>query len=97
MADPAGRRLEFIHGGRPQGALEWSLTGEHNALNALAATAVAEAAGVPAAEAIAALADFGGVKKRMELLGQGYDIAVYDDFAHHHTDLRLFLQGHRGD
>ena len=95
MADPAGRRLEFIHGGRPQGALEWSLTGEHNALNALAAIAAAEAAGVPAAEAIAALAAFGGVKKRMELLGQGNDITVYDDFAHHPTAIRLTLQGLR--
>lgn len=95
MTDPAGRRLEFIHDGRPQGALEWSLTGEHNALNALAAIATAEAAGVPAAKAIEALAAFGGVKKRMELLGQSNDITVYDDFAHHPTAIRLTLQGLR--
>lgn len=81
--------------GRDLGSVRWTLTGEHNRRNALAALAAAEHAGVPAAEGIAALSRFGGVKRRMELRGTVRGIRVYDDFAHHPTAIATTLAGLR--
>lgn len=67
------------------GTARLELPGEHNRMNALAAVAAARHAGVPPKHAIAALAEFRGVKRRMELRGTVRGIAVYDDFAHHPT------------
>jgi len=81
--------------GQEQGTVSWTLSGEHNRRNALAALAAAEHAGVPVAEGIAALSRFGGVKRRMELRGTVRDIKVYDDFAHHPTAIATTLAGLR--
>lgn len=78
-----------------QGTLNWSLTGQHNQLNALAAIAAAHHVGVLPAIAIAALAKFANVKRRMELRGRVNGIAVYDDFAHHPTAIATTLAGLR--
>ena len=82
-------------GGAELGTVRWTLTGEHNRSNALAALAAAEHAGVPPAEGIAALSRFGGVKRRMELRGTVRGIKVYDDFAHHPTAIATTLAGLR--
>jgi len=81
--------------GVPQGTVNWSLTGEHNRMNALAAIAAARHVGVPAAQAIAALEKFENVKRRMELRGTVNGIAVYDDFAHHPTAIATTVAGLR--
>jgi UDP-N-acetylmuramate: L-alanyl-gamma-D-glutamyl-meso-diaminopimelate ligase len=59
--------------------------GPHNRANALAAVAAARHAGVPPVVALAALARFGGVKRRLEVRGTVRGVTVYDDFAHHPT------------
>jgi UDP-N-acetylmuramate: L-alanyl-gamma-D-glutamyl-meso-diaminopimelate ligase len=61
----------------------------------LAAIAAARHAGVPAAHAIAALAEFQGVKRRMQVRGTVRDVTVYDDFAHHPTAITTTLAGLR--
>lgn len=71
------------------------LAGRHNALNATAALAAARLAGVPMDAALAALADFKGVKRRLELRGSVAGIAVYDDFAHHPTAIAATLSALR--
>ncbi len=81
--------------GEAQGTVEWSLTGEHNRLNALAAIAAARHVGVPLAQAIESLAKFNNVKRRMELRGVVNDVAVYDDFAHHPTAIATTVAGLR--
>ncbi len=81
---------------KPQGMVQWDLLGEHNQLNALAAIAAARHAGVPVAAAIAALAEFRNVKRRLEARGTVNNITVYDDFAHHPTAIRATLAGLRG-
>ena len=58
------------------------MPGRHNAANALAAIAATRAAGVPVAEAVAALASFAGLARRYEVLGQANGVTVIDDFAH---------------
>jgi UDP-N-acetylmuramate--alanine ligase len=56
--------------------------GRHNAQNALAAIAAARAAGVPLAEAAAALEGFVGLRRRFETVGTAHGITIIDDFAH---------------
>ena len=77
------------------GTVEWALTGEHNRMNAVAAIAAARHVGVPAEQAIKALAAFENVKRRMELRGTVNQIAVYDDFAHHPTAIATTVAGLR--
>jgi len=81
--------------GAAVGRLEFSQTGRHNRLNALAALAAARHAGVPVAEGLRALATFRGVRRRMELRGRVGGIAVYDDFAHHPTAIATTVDGLR--
>ena len=85
----------FPQHGKSVARVEWSLTGTHNQLNALAAIAAAHHVGVAPAVAAAALTRFQNVRRRMELRGMVRGIAVYDDFAHHPTALRTTLDGLR--
>lgn len=77
------------------GALTWSLTGQHNIKNALVALAGAQSVGVEPEHALAALNQFAGVKRRMELRGAVNGVTVYDDFAHHPTAIATTLGGLR--
>ena len=77
------------------GKVNWSQTGGHNVDNALAAIAAARHAGVPVDVACRALAEFNGVKRRMELRGEAAGVRVYDDFAHHPTAIATTLDGLR--
>ena len=81
--------------GRESGTVRWDLLGRHNVMNALAAIAAAEAAGVAPCEAIAALATFRSAKRRLELVGERAGIKVYDDFAHHPSAIATTLAGLR--
>ena len=81
--------------GTVAGKLAFSQSGRHNRLNALAALAAARHVGVPVAQGLAALASFGGVRRRMELRGRVNGIALYDDFAHHPTAIATTLDGLR--
>jgi UDP-N-acetylmuramate: L-alanyl-gamma-D-glutamyl-meso-diaminopimelate ligase len=88
-------KFVVMEGGKPLGTVQWELLGAHNAENALAAIGAARHAGVPVARAIAALSEFRGVKRRMELRGEVRGIAVYDDFAHHPTAIAYTIDGLR--
>ncbi len=87
--------FEVQQQGRPVARVQWSLTGVHNQLNALAAIAAAEHVGVAPEVAARALADFQNVKRRMEVRGTANGITVYDDFAHHPTAIRTTVDGLR--
>lgn len=73
------------------GTVNWQLIGEHNIHNALAAIAASRHAGVTPKHAITSLAAFRGVKRRLEICYQKNDIMVYDDFAHHPTEIAATL------
>jgi UDP-N-acetylmuramate--alanine ligase len=76
--------------------VELQVPGEHNVLNALAALAALRAAGVPVEEAAPALANFSGAGRRFESHGRTEGGAeVYDDYAHHPTEVRATLAGAR--
>ena len=87
--------FEVLRAGKAVARVEWTLSGVHNQLNALAAVAAAEHVGVAPSTAAAALGKFRNVKRRMELRGTVNQIAVYDDFAHHPTAIRTTLDGLR--
>lgn len=77
------------------GLIKWRLHGEHNKMNALNAIAAARHVGVTPEVSISALAEFKGVKRRLEVIYEDASTVVYDDFAHHPTAIRTTLQGLR--
>jgi UDP-N-acetylmuramate: L-alanyl-gamma-D-glutamyl-meso-diaminopimelate ligase len=81
--------------GSPVGQVRWGLIGGHNVDNALAAIAAARHAGVPPEVACAALGEFRGIKRRMEVRGVVGGVTVYDDFAHHPTAIATTIEGLR--
>ncbi|WP_341893146.1 UDP-N-acetylmuramate:L-alanyl-gamma-D-glutamyl-meso-diaminopimelate ligase [Variovorax sp. YR752] len=87
--------FDVLRGSLKIARVEWSLLGEHNQLNALAAIAAAEHVGVAPEVAARALASFENVRRRLELRGEVGDIKVYDDFAHHPTAMRTTVNGLR--
>ena len=87
--------FDILRGGRALGRLRWAQSGEYSRLNAVAAIAAAHHAGVEAAAAIEALAQFKGVRRRMEQRGVARGVTVFDDFAHHPTAIRVTLEGLR--
>lgn len=87
--------FSVIFAGKELGTIRWSLLGEHNRSNALAAIAAARHAGVDPAVACSALGSFDNVKRRMELRGTAAGVTVYDDFAHHPTAIATTVAGLR--
>jgi UDP-N-acetylmuramate: L-alanyl-gamma-D-glutamyl-meso-diaminopimelate ligase len=75
--------------------LEMQLAGEHNALNASAAAALASGQGIAKDAIVAALASFKSVKRRLEVRAQIGGITIIDDFAHHPTAIRETLRALR--
>lgn len=76
-------------------SLDLQVPGRHNALNAAAAFAVALELGVDPGIAAAALAHFSGASRRFELKGEARGVRVFDDYAHHPTEVRAALAAAR--
>ena len=93
------QRFEVLFRGQPAGLVQWSLSGAHNQLNALAAIAAAEHLGVDPRQAAEALGLFHSVRRRLEVRGRvargSGEVVVYDDFAHHPTAIRSTVDGLR--
>ena len=91
--------FQVMHKEQAVAQVNWSLTGVHNQMNALAAIAAAAHVGVAPAQAAQALGQFENVRRRMELRGSvgsgAQAIQVFDDFAHHPTAIRTTLDGLR--
>ncbi|MDW5264943.1 MULTISPECIES: UDP-N-acetylmuramate:L-alanyl-gamma-D-glutamyl-meso-diaminopimelate ligase [Acidobacteriaceae] len=75
--------------------LSLPMAGQHNALNATAAAALAAGQGVPVEAIIEALATFRSVKRRLEVSSIVEGITIIDDFAHHPTAIRETLRALR--
>lgn len=86
-----GARFELWHRDQKLGVVKWSMVGDHNVRNALAAVAAAHEVGVPIDAVISGLKSFKGVKRRLEVRGVVNGITVYDDFAHHPTAIAATL------
>lgn len=95
---PAGKEPELIPFSAtapgPEG-LDLSVPGAHNRRNARAAVGALIAAGFDAGRAAAALGGFGGVRRRQELKGICDGARVYDDYAHHPTEVEASIDAFR--
>ncbi|PND59042.1 UDP-N-acetylmuramate--L-alanine ligase [Mycobacterium sp. ENV421] len=74
-----------------QRVLRLAVPGRHMALNALGALLAAVEAGAPIDEVLDGLAGFEGVRRRFELVGTADGVRVFDDYAHHPTEVRAAL------
>ena len=90
-----GSEFDVLFNSKKISSAKWSMFGEHNMQNALAAIAAARHVGVPAEMSVDSLSTFKGIKRRMEVRGVVKNITVYDDFAHHPTAIRVTLDGLR--
>ena len=75
--------------------VEWSLVGEHNARNAVAAVAVADYFGVGLRTSLVALSEFVGPRRRFETKGHPSGVWVVDDYGHHPTEVGATLRAAR--
>ena len=91
----AAETAEFSHGAPGPDSLDLSVPGAHNVLNARACLAALGAAGFDLDEAGAALSDFRGVRRRLEVKGERSGVRIYDDYAHHPTEVRAALSALR--
>jgi UDP-N-acetylmuramate--alanine ligase len=93
----AGRAQHVIDGEQIDNTAELQLPvpGRHNVANARAAIAAVTAAGVDAGDAANALKSFPGVARRFERKGERNGAAIYDDYAHHPTEVAATLQAAR--
>jgi len=79
LPDGVGFTVEF---GKQRQEVELHVPGRHNAMNGLAALGAVHALGIPLDQAVAALARFAGLKRRLETVGTAGGVTVIDDFAH---------------
>lgn len=95
--EPSGSvtRFRVRRDGMPFGEFDVPLLGVHNVRNALAAVAVATEIGISQERIAAGLRLFGGVRRRLEVVGTEDGVIVYDDFAHHPTAVAETLAGLR--
>ena len=87
--------FEILNDGNTLGEFRLKIPGRHNVLNATAAVALAIEEGISADTARKAVAEFEGVKRRFEFVGEKKGVMVFDDYAHHPTEATATLLGFR--
>lgn len=93
LATPRPGGFDLMVGGGASASFALRVPGRHNVLNATAALALCHTAlGIALGELAAPLASFRGVRRRQELLGTPGGISLYDDFAHHPTEVGATLE-----
>jgi len=92
---PDGTRYTAVLDGTELGPVHIQLPGTHMALNSAAALLAGLELGLPAAGLIAGLGRFGGVRRRFELKGVAAGVRVFDDYAHHPTEVAAQLRAAR--
>jgi UDP-N-acetylmuramate--alanine ligase len=95
LTQALGTRFRVHVGGEDFGECALAVPGRHNVQNALAAIAVGVALGLDPRVLARALAPFGGVGRRFEILNPGGDPLVVDDYAHHPTEIAATLTAAR--
>jgi UDP-N-acetylmuramate--alanine ligase len=95
VLDGSGGRFTAVSDGEALGPVMLGVPGRHNALNAAGALAAALTLGLPFPEVAAGLGGFGGARRRFELKGVVRGVRVFDDYAHHPTEVRAALSAAR--
>jgi UDP-N-acetylmuramate--alanine ligase len=86
---------QVVHRDRVLDPIRLNVPGRHNVQNSLAAIAVAGHLGVAPGAIRTGLASFSGVKRRFQYIGEARGIKVFDDYAHHPTEIRATLASAR--
>ena len=81
--------------GKRLGEIVLSIPGKHNILNALAAIAVGMSCGLEFAAIAGSLQPFRGVQRRFQKVGEINNVQIYDDYAHHPTELKTTIAAAR--
>jgi UDP-N-acetylmuramate--alanine ligase len=84
-------RFEVVAGGRRLGAVSLRVPGAYNAVNAAGALAVGMAIGLPFRDMVRGIEEFTGARRRFEFKGIARGVRVFDDYAHHPTELRALI------
>ncbi|WP_098959106.1 UDP-N-acetylmuramate--L-alanine ligase [Pseudonocardia sp. N23] len=92
--DGPGARVRARHRG-VELAVRLAVPGEHMAMNALGALLAGVELGAPVDTLLEGLAGFDGVRRRFEYKGRAAGVAVYDDYAHHPTEVAATLRAAR--
>ncbi|MBQ6058949.1 MAG: UDP-N-acetylmuramate--L-alanine ligase [Clostridia bacterium] len=87
--------FEIMEAGQSAGTCRLNVPGRHNMMNALAASAAARAVGVSWDVILTALSAFGGAKRRFEAKGTLHGVPVFDDYAHHPSEIAATLRAAR--
>ncbi len=95
LVEADGSAFSVRHHDQVLGEVRWSMLGQHNVLNGLAALAAASAAGADASDLLAGFGSFSNVRRRMETIADVDGVHIYDDFAHHPTAIASTLEGLR--
>lgn len=90
-----GMRFDVVVKGRELGRFALPMWGRHLVQNCLAAIAVGLEFGVDAETIRSALSSFGGVKRRLEVIGEAQGVTVMSDYGHHPTEIRATLRAIR--
>ena len=84
-------RFSLKYQGATLGHVRLSVPGLHNVRNALAAAAVSYHAGADARHVVRGLEAFRGIRRRLEWIGERHGIDLWDDYAHHPTEVTATL------
>lgn len=76
-------------------SIAMQLPGKHNVENALVAISTALTLGANSEQIRLALPQFGGIKRRFEVVSEGSDYIIIDDYAHHPTELKMAIDAAR--
>ncbi len=85
--------FDVIKGAVNLGRVTLGVPGEHSVLDALVTVAVSDICGLPFEPVANALACFKGANRRFEYIGKYNGIDVYDDYAHHPSEIKTTLEG----
>jgi UDP-N-acetylmuramate--alanine ligase len=92
---PLGSAYTATFGGEALGPVALAVPGAHNAVNSLAAVAVAFDLGLSFDQVKAGLQSFTGVDRRFQVRGEAEGVLVIDDYGHHPAEVRVTLEALR--
>ena len=93
--DSHGSQFQIAYAGQVFGPIQLRVPGQHNILNATAAALVASEIGCSVKQVVDGLHTFTGTHRRFEFRGQSAGVRVFDDYAHHPTEIDAVLRAAR--
>lgn len=90
-----GISFDLVYREKRYPSIQLNLLGRHNACNAAAVFALSHSLGVDEESIRKAFSCFEGISRRMERVGSAQNIEIYDDYAHHPTEIQVTLQAFR--